>query len=453
MTAIQTTAAAHRRAATDRRVGDGPLVVIAGAGTGKTRVIVERVRWLLETKGDAAGSGRPLASRPDRRPLRRAAPPGADPRPDLQRQGRAGARSDRIEAGGRAGDRAARMTVSNFHSFCHRILTESTPPMPGCRRNPDVLDGVGQVLLLRDIRPDLPLIYHWQNRMVARPVRRVHQPGQGRARHAGRLRRLRRRGAPRLRGSATAATSSRSPGSRSRATSRLRARSARRYAELPRAKRDAPRPRGEDAAQLPTLDARSRRPPTARPAARSPATATPARASHFDAAISAPDRRRSPTTYVVDGAALEVMRLSELGAVYRAYQAELARRGALDFGEQIAAVAQLFKTPAQRPPPLAAPVPLPARRRVPGRQRRPDRAHRAARPDARPARQRHGRRRRRPVDLPLPRRQLRGLRRVRSPLLAAAGPRPDARRPARRRAFGSSRTSARPATSWPPPTG
>jgi hypothetical protein len=28
--------------------GDGPLVVIAGAGTGKTRVIVERCRFLLE---------------------------------------------------------------------------------------------------------------------------------------------------------------------------------------------------------------------------------------------------------------------------------------------------------------------------------------------------------------------------------------------------------------------
>src|SRR5206468_13088800 len=35
-------------------------------------------------------------------------------------------------------------------------------------------------------------------------------------------------------------------------------------------------------------------------------------------------------TYVVDGAALEVLRLFELAVVYRAYQEELAARGALD---------------------------------------------------------------------------------------------------------------------------
>ena len=48
--------------------------------------------------------------------------------------------------------------------------------------------------------------------------------------------------------------------------------------------------------------------------------------------------------YVRDAAALEVVRLRELARVYHAYEAELARRGALDFGEQIALVARLFRT-------------------------------------------------------------------------------------------------------------
>ena len=49
-------------------------------------------------------------------------------------------------------------------------------------------------------------------------------------------------------------------------------------------------------------------------------------------------------TYVVDGAALEVLRLTEMAAIFHAYEAELARRGALDYGEQIAGVTTLFKT-------------------------------------------------------------------------------------------------------------
>ena len=36
-----------------------------------------------------------------------------------------------------------RMTVSNYHSFCHRILTESASEA-GMPANPEVLDGIGQ---------------------------------------------------------------------------------------------------------------------------------------------------------------------------------------------------------------------------------------------------------------------------------------------------------------------
>ena len=117
--------------------GDGPLIVIAGAGTGKTRVIVERVRWLLETNAELAPEQLLVLTYNVKaaRELR-----------------------ERIEE--RIGPaQAARLSVSNFHSFCHRVLRESASEaaMPP---NPDVLDGVGQLLLIKDLRPSLDLIYH-----------------------------------------------------------------------------------------------------------------------------------------------------------------------------------------------------------------------------------------------------------------------------------------------------
>ncbi len=134
--------------------GDGPAVVIAGAGTGKTRVIVERVRHLLATRGEgSAGAGANAAGAAASDPLL----------PEhllvLTYNVKAAAElRSRLEATvGLA--TAARITISNFHSFCQRILTEHAADA-GLPPRPDVLDGVAQVLLLRDLRPGLGLVYH-----------------------------------------------------------------------------------------------------------------------------------------------------------------------------------------------------------------------------------------------------------------------------------------------------
>jgi DNA helicase-2/ATP-dependent DNA helicase PcrA len=118
-------------------MGRWPVVVIAGAGTGKTRVIVERVRWLLENREELLPENLLVLTY------------NVKAARELQ---------ERLDQTVGTATRA-RMSVSNFHSFCHRILTENAADA-GLPPRPDVLDGIGQVLLLRDAIGDLPLIYH-----------------------------------------------------------------------------------------------------------------------------------------------------------------------------------------------------------------------------------------------------------------------------------------------------
>ena len=292
--------------------GDGPAVVIAGAGTGKTRVIVERVAWLLATKPDLAPESILVLTYNVKaaRELR-----------------------ERIEQAVGAAT-AARVTVANFHSFCHRVLTESGPEV-GLPARPDVLDGIGQFLLIRDIRPSVTLVYHsgewfygdlvrFINRakdelvtpddfdaFVARE-REVFEDRYGSyANAAARLL---------IQGNLRPVRDVRSVYARIRGKERAEAMGQEVEYDLADVTKAA--------------DREARRTVHGSGKAASRKDFTPEQLTQID---------ELADTYVADGAALEVMRWSEIASVYRAYQVELNRRGALDFGEQIAAVTQLFK--------------------------------------------------------------------------------------------------------------
>src|SRR5277367_2678479 len=100
--------------------GDGPLLVVAGAGTGKTRVIIDRIRNLLETNPDLAGENILGLTFTDK---------AAD-----QMKWRV------VNA---IGERADGVWLSTFHKFCLEQVLRAA--------NPDVqpLDDIDHKILLR----------------------------------------------------------------------------------------------------------------------------------------------------------------------------------------------------------------------------------------------------------------------------------------------------------------
>src|SRR5579863_5518587 len=125
--------------------GEGPLVVVAGAGTGKTRVITERIRFLLETQPDLTGAEILGLTFTDK------AAAEMKYRVVAASKNRGESEAARAEA----------VTLSTFHSFCNALLQEVNPDLKP-------IDKVDHWILLRRNLPLLQLEHY----------RRLAEPGQ-----------------------------------------------------------------------------------------------------------------------------------------------------------------------------------------------------------------------------------------------------------------------------------
>jgi len=118
--------------------GDGPLLVIAGAGTGKTRVITERIRHLLQTNATLSGEnilGLTFTNKA------------------------AGEMKARVVRA--TGERGKTVTLATFHAFCESLLKEQTPERL-------MIDKVDHwILLRRNLK-----------RLQLDKFRRLAEPGQ-----------------------------------------------------------------------------------------------------------------------------------------------------------------------------------------------------------------------------------------------------------------------------------
>ena len=128
---------AEQRAAVEH--GLGPLLVVAGAGTGKTRVITERIKYLLESDPELLGEnilGLTFTIKA------------------------AGEMKHRVVKA--VGERAKDVWISTFHSFCfERVLREAFPDL-------QVLDEIDHWILLRRHLKEIGLEHY----------KRLAEPGQ-----------------------------------------------------------------------------------------------------------------------------------------------------------------------------------------------------------------------------------------------------------------------------------
>ncbi len=110
--------------------GEGPLLVVAGAGTGKTRVITERIRYLLESQPELPGEAILGLTFTEKA--------AAEMRHRVARV---------------AGERGERVWLGTYHAFCHDLLTQLNPALR-------VLDEMDYWVLLRRNLPRLDLKHY-----------------------------------------------------------------------------------------------------------------------------------------------------------------------------------------------------------------------------------------------------------------------------------------------------